>query len=66
MYLVCYGTRPELLKLIPLINKMKIEKMNYKVLFSGQHKDLITDFKHLVNTDIILDDIMIPGQTLNK
>ena len=46
--------------------EMKIEKMNYKVLFSGQHKDLITDFKHLVNTDIILDDIMIPGQTLNK
>ena len=66
MYLVCYGTRPELLKLIPLVNKMKKEKMNYIVLFSGQHKDLIDDFKHLVNTDIILDDIMIPGQTLNK
>ena len=66
MYLVCYGTRPELLKLIPLINKMKIEKMEYKVLFSGQHKDLIDDFKHLVNTDIIFDDIMVQGQTLNK
>ena len=26
MYLICYGTRPELLKLIPLVNKMKIEK----------------------------------------
>ena len=65
MYLICYGTRPELLKLIPLVNKMKIEK-KYKVLFSGQHKDLIKDFEHLINTDLILEDIMEHNQTLNK
>ena len=66
MYLICYGTRPELLKLIPLVNKMKIEKKKYKVLFSGQHKDLIKDFEHLINTDLILEDIMEHNQTLNK
>tara|TARA_B100001564_G_scaffold264608_1_gene226171 strand:- start:2543 stop:3574 length:1032 start_codon:yes stop_codon:yes gene_type:complete len=66
MYLICYGTRPELLKLIPLVNKMKMEKKEYKVLFSGQHKDLIKDFEHLINTDLILEDIMEHNQTLNK
>ena len=66
MYLVCYGTRPELLKLIPLINKMKEYKLNIKVLFSGQHKDLINNFKDLVYTDIILEDVMVHNQTLNK
>ncbi len=66
MYLVCYGTRPELLKLIPLINKMKEYNLNVKVLFSGQHKDLIHNFKHLVYNDIILENIMEHNQTLNK
>ena len=33
MYLICYGTRPELLKLIPLVNKMKIEKKSIKYYF---------------------------------
>ena len=66
MYLVCYGTRPELLKLIPLINKMKENNLNVKVLFSGQHKDLIKKCEHLVYTDIILENIMEHNQTLNK
>ena len=66
MYLICYGTRPELLKLIPLINLMRKKELNIKVLFSGQHKDLIEDFKHLIYTDIILENIMEHNQTLNK
>lgn len=66
MYLICYGTRPELLKLIPLIYKIKEKKLDHKVLFSGQHIDLINNFKHLINTDIIFDDIMEKNQTLNK
>ena len=53
MFLVCYGTRPELLKLIPLINKMKNLKIEHKVLFSGQHKHLIKDFQNLVNPNYI-------------
>ena len=66
MFLVCYGTRPELLKLIPLINKMKNLKIEYKVLFSGQHKHLIKDFQNFINTDIILDNILEQNQTLNS
>jgi UDP-N-acetylglucosamine 2-epimerase (non-hydrolysing) len=66
MYLICYGTRPELLKLIPLINTMKQKNLNILVMFSGQHEDLIQDFKHLVNTHLILEDIMESGQSLNS
>lgn len=35
--LICFGTRPEWLKIKPLLNVMK----NYKLLFTGQHPDLL-------------------------
>lgn len=38
MYLITFGTRPELIKLIPLINYFKKEGIQYKTLFSGQHE----------------------------
>jgi UDP-N-acetylglucosamine 2-epimerase (non-hydrolysing) len=38
--LITFGTRPEYLKLKPLIDIME-GKISYKVLFTGQHKDLI-------------------------
>ena len=44
MYLICYGTRPELIKLIPLILKFKENNIQFKTLFSGQHENLIKDF----------------------
>ena len=67
MYLICYGTRPELIKLIPLIRKFEEHKINFITLFSGQHEDLIKDFSSLVRKpDIILENIMEKGQTLNR
>lgn len=67
MYLICYGTRPEMIKLIPLINKFQEVNLNFKTLFSGQHKNLFDDFKHfLPKPDYILENIMEHGQTLNK
>ena len=47
MYLICYGTRPELIKLIPLINKFKEKNISFLTLFSGQHQDLISQFYRL-------------------
>lgn len=38
--LLVYGTRPEYLKLKPLIEELKYEKINFKVLFTGQHVDI--------------------------
>jgi len=37
--LICFGTRPEWLKVKPLINLMKREE--YRLLFTGQHPDLL-------------------------
>jgi UDP-N-acetylglucosamine 2-epimerase (non-hydrolysing) len=39
--LICFGTRPEWLKIKPLTQALD----NYKLLFTGQHKDLLQDIK---------------------
>ena len=67
MYLICYGTRPEMIKMIPLINKFKERNINFKTLFSGQHLNLFNDFKqYLPNPGFVLENIMEHGQSLNK
>ena len=67
MYLICYGTRPELIKLIPLINKFKEININFLTLFSGQHPDLIEQFYNLVPPpDILVENIMEKGQCLDN
>jgi UDP-N-acetylglucosamine 2-epimerase (non-hydrolysing) len=39
--LICFGTRPEWLKVKPLIKLM--DRSEYKLLFTGQHTDLLKD-----------------------
>lgn len=41
MILLCFGTRPEWLKIKPLLSKLK----SYKLLFTGQHIDLLKDIQ---------------------
>lgn len=43
MTLLCFGTRPEWLKIKPLIQLMNKEE--YKLLFTGQHTDLLKDIQ---------------------
>jgi len=50
--LFCFGTRPEWLKIKPLVNKMKVDE--YKLLFTGQHPDLLKDIT--VDYTIKLED----------
>lgn len=67
MYLVSFGTRPELIKVIPLILKFKEENVKYLTLFTGQHKDLINDYIHFIGeVDYYFEDVMEKGQSLNK
>ena len=67
MYLICFGTRPELIKLIPLIIIFKKNNIEFKTLFSGQHENLIKDFyKYVDEPDFIFTNIMKHGQTLNE
>ena len=39
--LLCFGTRPEWLKIKPLVKLM--DRSEYKLLFTGQHVDLLKD-----------------------
>lgn len=41
MILICFGTRPEWLKVKSLLNSLK----DYKLLFTGQHPDLLKNIK---------------------
>lgn len=52
MILIVYGTRPEFIKIKPLIDELVKENIAHKTLFTGQHKDLVT-FKASYNLDMI-------------
>lgn len=67
MYLICYGTRPEIIKLFPLIKNFQKNNIFFKTLFTGQHEDLISDFYSLIpKPDFLLKNLMEQGQSLNK
>lgn len=48
MILIAYGTRPEIIKLFPVINELKARRLPFKTLFTGQQSDLYEDVKDLV------------------
>jgi UDP-N-acetylglucosamine 2-epimerase (non-hydrolysing) len=57
--LLCFGTRPEWLKIKPLIKELD----NYKLLFTGQHPDLLKDIEvdykiTIGNSDNRLDQLI--------
>ena len=66
MYLFCYGTRPEMIKMFPLIDLFNKKKIPCKTLFSGQHKDLFEQFKNYLPTPDFIMDTMENNQSLNK
>tara|TARA_R110000796_G_scaffold11198_7_gene37417 strand:- start:12616 stop:13623 length:1008 start_codon:yes stop_codon:yes gene_type:complete len=43
MILVTYGTRPEYIKVKPLMREMSKQSIPFKTLFTGQHKDIAPD-----------------------
>ena len=52
--LVCFGTRPEVIKLSPVIESLTSEDIPLKTLFTGQHDELFKDVAHLVPQGTIL------------
>jgi len=59
--LICFGTRPEWLKIKPLLKIM--DRTEYKLFFTGQHEDLLkevdVDYKAIIPTsNNRLDDIV--------
>jgi len=64
--LIIFGTRPEVIKLYPLIELLKEDKdFEIKILNSGQHKEMVDDLLNLfnINPDFSLN-IMKEKQTL--
>ena len=73
MILISFGTRPEWIKIKPLLEKMK-GRIPYRLLFTGQHEDLLANLK--VDTDLVslkiqngpnrLDSIVSSSMNLEK
>lgn len=48
MILVAYGTRPEIIKLFPVVRELQRKGVAFKTLFTGQQTDLYSDVKNLL------------------
>ena len=46
--LIAYGTRPEIIKLSPVIRELMERRIAFKTVFTGQHRELYDDVKDLV------------------
>ncbi|MDH3649140.1 MAG: UDP-N-acetylglucosamine 2-epimerase (non-hydrolyzing) [Saprospiraceae bacterium] len=64
MILVCFGTRPEVVKLAPVIWELSNRRIPYKLVFTGQHRELFDDVSHLVPPPDYHLNIMKDNQTL--
>ena len=74
MILLTYGTRPEFIKIKPLINEMEKENIPFKILFTGQHKTIsngrfdynLTGLDHSKNRldSVIMNCMNIPDEFL--
>ena len=41
--LICFGTRPEWIKVKPIIERLKSKNVQHSTLFTSQHKDLVKE-----------------------
>ena len=65
--LVCFGTRPEAIKMAPVIQELKKQKLDFKVCVTAQHREMldqVLDFFE-IGPDHDLD-LMQPNQSLNE
>ncbi len=65
IYLFIFGTRPECIKVSPLILEAAQRNLNYHICFTGQHKEMVTPLLELFQIQPNFNlDIMKPNQTL--
>src|ERR1700733_2505585 len=66
-FLVLFGTRPEAIKLFPVINQLKLERgVQVTVCVTAQHREMLDQVLDLTNIVPDVDlDLMEPGQTLD-
>jgi UDP-N-acetylglucosamine 2-epimerase len=67
MILVSYGTRPEIIKLFPVIKELQKRNIEFKTLFTGQHLELMEQLSHLVpRPDFYIKNSFKKGQSLTS
>lgn len=65
--LVLFGTRPEAIKLAPVIHELKKKFFQTTVVSSSQHKELLKPFLKLLNIEVDFDlRVMTKNQTPNE
>lgn len=65
--LLCFGTRPEAIKMVPVICELKKQNLDFKVCVTAQHREMldqVLDFFEII-PDYDLD-LMKPDQSLNS
>ena len=62
---LAYGTRPEIIKLSPVIRELENRNISYKTVFTGQHRELYEDVKDLVPPPDFSLNIMKENQSLS-
>jgi UDP-N-acetylglucosamine 2-epimerase (non-hydrolysing) len=65
-FLLCFGTRPEAIKMAPVIQELKKRSVSFKVCVTGQHREMlfeVLDFFE-IKPEYTLD-VLSAGQTLN-
>jgi UDP-N-acetylglucosamine 2-epimerase (non-hydrolysing) len=65
MIILCFGTRPEVIKISPLIRELSRRSISFKTVFTGQHRELFEDVMHLIPKPDYCLDIMSHNQSLN-
>ena len=64
--LITYGTRPEIIKLSPVILELDKRGLSFKTVFTGQHQELYDDVKDLLPKPDYHLSIMQENQTLTN
>ena len=65
--LLCFGTRPEAIKMAPIIRELRRQQVEFKVCVTAQHREMldqVLDF-FSIQPDIDLN-LMVPNQDLNS
>lgn len=66
-YLFCFGTRPEAVKMAPIIKRLESQGVRSYVCITGQHKEMITPFLNFFDIKVDFNlEIMKPNQTLSS
>ena len=64
--LLCFGTRPEAIKMAPVIHELKKQKISYKVCVTAQHREMLDQVLEFFEIQPDYDlDLMKAGQSLN-